>query len=91
MGERRMYRYEIPVDDQAHVVTLTGEPLAFAATDTETVEFWAEHDDQAGRTDRAFRVVGTGHVIPDGARWVGTCPRHYGLVWHLYEVPLPPF
>jgi hypothetical protein len=34
-----------------------------------------------------FRVFGTGHQIPQNARWVATCPRTpAGLVWHLYEL-----
>jgi hypothetical protein len=88
MPDRKMYRYVVPVDDQPHTLTLTGDPVAVAATpDSRGVEFWAEHSDHAGRTDRAFLVVGTGHPIPDGAQWVGTCPRTaLGLVWHLYEV-----
>jgi len=86
MPDRRMYRYTVPVDDQVHVFTITGDPVAVAGDNT-TVEFWAEHDEDAGASDRAFLVVGTGHPIPDGARWVGTCPRtSLGLVWHLYEM-----
>jgi len=82
-----MFRYEVPVDDRPHVLTLTGDPVAVAASPgLQYVEFWAEHDDSAGRTDRAFRVFGTGQPLPPGARWAGTCPRVSGLVWHLYEI-----
>jgi hypothetical protein len=91
---RRMHRYVVPVDDQAHEFTLTGDPVAVAIGEHGSegwavgwsVEFWAEHDDRAGRCDRAFRVFGTGHPLPADAVWVGTCPRTAGLVWHLYEV-----
>jgi hypothetical protein len=88
MTDRTMYRYVVPVDDQPHEFTLTGDPVAVAATAaSDAVEFWAEHDDRDGRCDRAFQVFGTGHPIPDGAVWVGTCPRtDLGLVWHLYEL-----
>ena len=85
-GERKMFRYVVPVDDQAHEFTLTGSPVAVAAADIETVEFWAEYDEHGGRTDRTFRVFGTGHPLPAAAQWVGTCQRIAGLVWHLYEV-----
>ncbi len=83
-----MFRFTIPVDDELHVVSCTGDPVAVAATDPTgyEVEFWAEHDDEA-LASRAFRVFGTGHPLPEGARWVGTCPRtRAGLVWHLYEI-----
>ena len=85
---RRMFRYVVPVDDQPHEFTLTGDPVAVAAAEPEptAVEFWAEYDEDAGRTDRVFRAFGTGHPLPPGARWVGTCQRVLGLVWHLYEV-----
>lgn len=85
---RRVFRYEVPVDDRPHEFTLTGTPLAVAAQgDAGPVEFWAEHDDQAGAADTAFLVAGTGHPLPAGAVWAGTCPRTpAGLVWHLYEV-----
>lgn len=84
---RRMFRYVVPADDQPHLFTLTHGPVAVAAPAEDSVEFWAENDPQRGRTDRAFRVFGTGQPVPGGAQWVGTCPRTVlGLVWHLYEV-----
>jgi hypothetical protein len=89
VAERRMFRYVVPVDDRAHEFRLTCNPVAVAVAEHGShgwaVEFWAEHADDPGVT-RAFRVFGTGHPLPDGARWVGTCPRIGGLVWHLYEV-----
>jgi hypothetical protein len=85
-GERKMFRYTVPVDDQPHEFALTSDPVAVAAPQLESVEFWAEYDERAGRTGRSFQVFGTGHPLPEGARWVGTCPRIHGLVWHLYEI-----
>ncbi len=89
MTGRKMYRYEVPIDDQAHIFALTGGPVAVAASSNEgPVEFWAEHDwrKEPGKP-RAFQVFGTGHPLPESARWAGTCQRTAsGLVWHLYEV-----
>lgn len=82
---RRMYRYVVPVDDAPTRLRLTGDPVAVAAIDIDGVEFWAEHDDDAGELERSFQVFGTGQELPDGAKWVGTCQRVSGLVWHLYE------
>ena len=89
---RQMFRYEVPVDDAVHLLPLTSDPVAVAIGGSNAygyvMEFWAEHDDreQVGRV-RAFRVFGTGHLLPEGARWVGTCPRmSSGFVFHLYEV-----
>lgn len=84
---RRMYRYVVSVGDEAHVIPLSHNPVAVAAIGAFSVEFWAEHTDGATQVKRAFRVFGTGHPLPDDARWVGTCPRtDGGLVWHLFEV-----
>jgi hypothetical protein len=84
---RRMYRYEVPVDDQRHHFDLTFGPVAVRAADDRTVEFWAEHQDDERAYRRAFQVFGTGHDLPDEAGWVGTCQRlPSGLVWHLFEV-----
>jgi hypothetical protein len=92
MGGRKMYRYVVPVDDQAHVFTLTANPVVVAAATgprSHIVEFWAENDEDPG-WERWFQVFGTGHTLPAGAKWTGTCPRTaLGLVWHLYEVNAP--
>lgn len=88
-----MRRYEIPVDDQVHQVELTRPPLAVAAKRLQVgqyvVEFWAEFDSQAEPVPHRFRVLGTGHLIPPGAQWAGTCDRLDGLVWHLYRLGAP--
>lgn len=88
MPERKMFRYVVLVNDQPTTVKLTGDPVAVAATtDSRAVEFWAENDEWNVHHDRTFQVFGTGQPIPDGAQWVGTCPRtSVGLVWHLYEL-----
>jgi hypothetical protein len=84
---RRMFRYAVPVDDQPHGFPLTGGPVAVAAAgDLRSVEFWAEHDESRPARNRVFQVFGTGHDLPEGALWAGTCQRVSGLVWHLYEL-----
>ena len=93
--ERRVFRYVVPADDKPHVFPLSHSPVAVAATgpfspEPWSVEFWAEHTEGEPGIARAFRVFGTGHALPEDAKWVGTCPRTPdGLVWHLYEIPLP--
>ena len=86
--DRAMFRYEVPIDDEAHKFRLRGNPVAVAmATSGRAVEFWAEHDTSQSECDQAFRVYGTGHPLPGSAEWVGTCPRTAsGMVWHLFEV-----
>jgi hypothetical protein len=86
-GSRRMFRYTIPVNGQPRAFDLTGDPVYVAGGATlDEVDFWAEHADGAPERPRWFQVFGTGHPLPPGARWAGTCPRDRGIVWHLYEI-----
>ena len=88
MADRRMFRYEIPIDDRPHTVDLDSDPVAVAATGSGFgVEFWAERAGMGLAHDRTFQVFGTGHLLPDAAKWAGTCPRtEDGFVWHLYDI-----
>lgn len=96
---RTIYRYEVPVDDKVHVFSMTGSALPGIQSHVEwdgtipihLVEFWAEHwGMSATPTQHAFQVFGTGHEVPEAARYIGTARREAsGLVWHLYEVRLP--
>jgi len=86
-GER-IYRFEVPVDDQWHEFTLWGDPLAVECRDPSVVEFWARHHDDpiVPGVVRSFVVVGTGHRVPKDARYWGTAIVPGGqLVWHLLE------
>jgi hypothetical protein len=93
---RTMFRYLVPIDDRAHAIPLSGSPVAVAfdfggGWADSSVEFWAESAEGAPQVNRAFRVFGTGHPLPEGAKWRGTCPRTpQGLVFHLYELPCAP-
>lgn len=88
---KRIYRYEVPVDDQIHVFDIWSNPVAVGCRSAETVEFWAQAHDDGLALRRAFVVVGTGQPLPETMR------RHWGtavapggaLVWHLIEVALP--
>jgi hypothetical protein len=87
-----MYRYEVPLDDQPHtfkVLTVRHVAARWLNDDglrRPVIEFWAEHDIAAVTVERQFQAYGTGHELPDDARWVGTCDRDpHGYVWHLYE------
>lgn len=84
---RAVYRYTVGLDG-AEVIGLTSDPVAFGALGYSAgIEFWAEHDEAEPEVPRTFLVVGTGHRIPEGARYVGSAPRTpEGLVWHLVEL-----
>jgi hypothetical protein len=86
-GDRRMFRYLVLVADQPQTHDLTGDPVHVANGGAlDEVEFWAEYTEGAPMTERHFQVFGTGQPLPRNARWVGTCQRVAGLIWHLYEL-----
>ena len=80
-----VYRYEVPVDDTWHDITLTGPILHVASHygDIGTVHFWALAGVGSPYTAR-LRVYGTGHPIPLDAVYRGTAIAE-PLVWHLFE------
>lgn len=96
----RIYRYEIPVDDQWHTLRLSGPIVHVDCRDVRTVELWAWAGAQPEH-DRELRVYGTGHEIDipeDEDKWVhhlgtalsptgpGPFSQPYGqIVWHLVE------
>ena len=85
-GTRTVHRYRVPVDDRPHTIELTSWPRHVASRTHGEVEFWAESDPRVTPEPIAFIVIGTGHTVPPGARYVGTALAEFGLVWHLYEV-----
>lgn len=90
----RMLRFEVPVDDQWHTITVPAMARfkLVAARDPKVLEFWAEQWDGEGMTrDRTFRVFGTGQPYdPRGLDHIGTTLAAGGsLVWHLFEQVKP--
>lgn len=90
MVTKRIYKYQVSVDDQDHYVTMPPEStIVHVSTQgavIDIVNFWAEHVEQVTpQVTRAFRVFGTGHEIPGDYEYVGTTLTASPLVWHLYE------
>lgn len=87
---RSIFRYTLPVDDDVHTLTLSGEIVHVASRQHAVVEVWALHGDGVP-ADRRFRIVGTGHRLPDvPVRHVGTV-LDGPFVWHLLELPTSEF
>lgn len=87
---KTIYRHEIPIDDQPHLIEAFGGISATGAILFKGLngyyEVWAENDPELNR-EISFQVYGTGHEIPDNSIYWSTSLRHStGLVFHLYEV-----
>lgn len=84
----RIYRYEVPVDDQVHSIEITGYPLFVHCRQRDVVEFYAIEDSDVTPKPRHFLVVGTGFTLPGKTyRYWGTAVEPDGiLVWHLIEL-----
>lgn len=81
----RILRYEVPVDDQWHLLPAVASiVLHVGCRNAHIVEFWAQ---DVSAQIRAYRVYGTGQPIPHAARYEGTVIAPGGrLVWHLHSV-----
>jgi hypothetical protein len=86
----RIIRHAIPVDDQFHEFEIPvgmNAILQVACRRRAEVDIWVVDDPSIPTRTAVFRVIGTGHEIARGERWVGTCvaPDNF-LVWHLMEL-----
>lgn len=84
---RRVFRHEVPVDDQWHEFELTGPILHVATRHYDRVEFWTIADLGGPVRVRTFRVFGTGQPLPDDAAiYIGSAfTPSRNLVWHVFE------
>lgn len=97
---RVIHKFNIPIDDQWHGVTLPqGANLIHVGNTTvdknldyvsneSRLHFWVEiSNTPAYMAHHEFRVYGTGQpIIEPRARWAGTFIEG-GFVWHLYMMP----
>lgn len=86
---KTIFKYTVPVNDHIAVLNIPhGARILHvdANGDIDTVYFWAEVERDNAAESRFFQVFGTGHTIPDTAKWIGTTTTSALLVWHLYEV-----
>lgn len=84
---KKVFRYEVPIDDEWHNFDLKGKILHVDQRARKTVvEFWAMNDDSAEPIRRSLRVFGTGHVLAEEAEfYYGTAmDNSHGMVWHLF-------
>jgi hypothetical protein len=84
---QRIYRYEVPVDEEWHKITLTGPILHVASRESDIVEFWSWTNDHPP-ISYMFKAFGTGWPVPEivsSIQYVGTALATNGFVWHLFR------
>jgi hypothetical protein len=88
----RILRYEVPVDDQWHLIRVPTSPiLHVGCRNQHVVEFWARECEGDHGTVMAYRVYGTGQPTPPERRYEGTAIAPGGrLVWHLLSATAEP-
>jgi hypothetical protein len=62
-------------------------PVRFAMQGQDPT-LWCLVDERNSAQDRRFVVVGTGHPIPDGCEYIGSCDDG-PYVWHAFECCTP--
>jgi hypothetical protein len=69
---KRVYRYEVPVDDGVHMLPAGKVVHVDSRRQADTVEVWVEFPATGGLPDLPVRVFGTGHDVPADAVHLGT-------------------
>ena len=83
-----IYKYTLTVTDEQRVSMPEGAVVLSVQEQHGELCFWARVDLNAPLKYRKFRVIGTGHPIPDAKHlhYLGTAQMHGGkLVWHVFE------
>jgi hypothetical protein len=89
---RTIWKIDVEVADVPLVAKLpVGATVVHVGTqhpdDPRTVQVWLEVNDAGPVEERSFRIIGTGHAMPENARYVGSAIVYDGqLVWHVVEV-----
>lgn len=80
-----IHKYKLKVVDglQEIIMPENAMPLTVALQNKELC-LWAEVETDEKLTARLFRVIGTGHPIPENCDWVATVQESL-FVWHIYE------
>lgn len=86
---RIVYRHQIRIDDQEHVVPTSMcsrvVMVAARAQDPSALSVWIEEETESvSPLNRTFKIFGTGHPLPFGWDHVGGAVAE-PFVWHLYE------
>jgi hypothetical protein len=84
----RIFKYPLELTAGVQLIPMARTArIVHVCTQHERPTLWAEVDNYESLFKRGFCVVGTGHIIPDQAIYIGTTHIGDNFVWHIYEVP----
>ena len=78
-----IWKYEVPIQSEVQIAMQHGAVPLFFGLQGDIPTLWAKVDPTVHKCKRKFRVVGTGHDIPEGV-YVGTV-QVPPFVWHLFD------
>lgn len=83
---KAIYKYVLNITPPETVVNIpAGSIVRRVAMQNGEPTFWAEVDTSAPKVSKIFRILGTGHEIPENAHWVGSC-EDGPFIWHLFQM-----
>lgn len=81
---RTIYKYLVPPISEFQLETPKHSQFKHAGLQNDVIFMWFEVDTDQPVEARTFHIVGTGHVVPQDAVYVGTVQQP-PFVWHIYE------
>lgn len=86
-AERRVFKYELQVMDYQWVAMPEGAEILCVQAQGGKPCIWALVNPNNPEGARCFRVAGTGHLIAETGRYLGTVQLMGGsLVFHVFEI-----
>lgn len=81
-----IHKYQLKIDDTLQQLSIPeGGDIVAADIQGDALCLWAQVDTDEEFEARFFKVIGTGHVVPEHAEYLFTVHQP-PFVWHIYEV-----
>jgi hypothetical protein len=82
----KIYKYPLGFSERQTVMMPALANIIHINVQRGIIYIWAEVDEFNSDVPRHFRIVGTGHDLPDNVclKYIGTCHID-NYVWHVYE------
>ena len=85
---KTIWKFNVPVEDEFVIEMPIRAEFLSVQTQFGVPQMWFIVEPEKSKEPRRFRVVGTGHPMPEGSlKYLGTFQVHEGsLVFHLFEI-----